>query len=165
MWDEGKDYVKDHKPLKTMELYEVGAIEFFGSYGVGGFPRGYAKNNANRNFYKEVRKSLEIQIPHLKDIEFYCQHYYDLSKDFKNCVIYIDPPYQGTKQYEYANAEKMDYTRFWNWVREISKDNFVFVSEQNAPEDFEVIWEKDVKRTMDNQNKFKATEKLFRLIT
>ena len=59
--------------------------------------------------------------------------------------------------------KKMDYERFWNWVREISKKNWVFISEQTAPDDFEVIWEQQVKRTAGKDNTFKAVEKLFRL--
>lgn len=41
----------------------------------------------------------------------------------------------------------MNYTFFWNWVRKISKKNFVVISEQNAPDDFDIIWEKEVTRT------------------
>lgn len=73
-----------------------------------------------------------------------------------------DPPYQGTKIYGYANQPKMDYEHFWNWVREISKNNYVFISEQNAPEDFEILWEQEVKRTTNKENNFRAVEKLFR---
>jgi hypothetical protein len=47
-------------------------------------------------------------------------------------------------------------------VREISKKNYVFVSEQTAPEDFEVIWEQEVTRTTNKENNFKAVEKLFK---
>ena len=79
----------------------------------------------------------------------------------KNAVIYLDPPYQNTKQYGYANQGKMNYTFFWNWVRKISKKNFVIISEQSAPDDFNVIWEKEVTRTTNKQNNFQATEKLF----
>lgn len=57
----------------------------------------------------------------------------------------------------------MDYEHFWNWVRELSKNNFVFISEQNAPADFEIVWEQEVKRTTNKTNDFKAVEKLFRL--
>ena len=56
----------------------------------------------------------------------------------------------------------MDYDRFWNWAREISKNNYVFVSEPTAPDDFEVIWKQDVKRTNGQNNNFKAVEKLFK---
>lgn len=56
----------------------------------------------------------------------------------------------------------MDYNYFWNWVRELSKTNYVFVSEQSAPEDFEVIWQREVKRTVGDDNNYNVTEKLFR---
>ena len=55
----------------------------------------------------------------------------------------------------------MDYEHFWQWVRDISKDNYVFTSEQTAPDDFEIIWEQEVKRTTNKTNDFKAVEKLF----
>ena len=56
----------------------------------------------------------------------------------------------------------MDYEHFWNWVRELSKDNYVFISEQSAPDDFEVIWEQEATRTMNKENDFRAVEKLFK---
>ena len=55
----------------------------------------------------------------------------------------------------------MDYTHFWNWIRELSKNNYVFVSEQVAPDDFEAIWTQDVKRTTNKENNFKTVENLF----
>ena len=55
----------------------------------------------------------------------------------------------------------MNYKHFWQWVRDISKDNYVFTSEQTAPDDFKIIWEQEVKRTTNKTNDFKAVEKLF----
>lgn len=72
-----------------------------------------------------------------------------------------DPPYQNTKSYGYANQPKMNYDEFWNWVRKISKDNYVFVSEQQAPDDFKIIWEKSATRTVNKENNYKAVERLF----
>ena len=161
LWDKGKEYVKDGVMPDDMTLAEIGAMEFFASFSNGGFPRGYAKNTAGRNYFKEARANMEKQAPNLKGIEFYQSNYYNLS-GFKGAVIYCDPPYANTKHYGYANQEKMDYTRFWNWVREISKDNYVFVSEQVAPDDFEIIWEMEAKRTNGKDNNFKAIERLFR---
>ena len=43
----------------------------------------------------------------------------------------------------------------------MSKNNFVFVSEQTAPEDFKAIWTQEVKRTTNKENNFKAVEHLF----
>ena len=163
MWDEGKAYVKDKQPLTTMSLADVGAIEFFGSYCNGGFPRGYAKNTTTRDYYKEAYNNLKKQSENLKDIVFKCQNYWELDENTKNAVIYIDPPYQGTKQYNYASEIKMDYNFFWDWVRKISQDNFVFISEQQAPEDFQEIWHHAAKRTTGTDNNFKTTERLFKL--
>ena len=162
LWDKGKAYVKDGKKPEDMSLAEIGAMEFFASYCNGGFPRGYAKNTSTRNYYSEAYRNMEKQAPNLKGINFLCQNYWDLSaENTKGAVIYCDPPYQGTKFYGYANQPKMDYQHFWNWVRDISKNNFVFVSEQTAPEDFKAIWTQEVKRTTNKENNFKAVEHLF----
>lgn len=160
LWDKGKAYVKDGIMPEDMTLDQIGAMEFFASYCNGGFPRGYAKNTVTRNYYNEAYQNMKKQAPNLKGIIFKCQNYWEL-EETKNCVIYLDPPYQGTKFYGYANQQKMDYDHFWNWVRDISKDNFVFISEQTAPDDFDCIWQQEVKRTTNKTNDFKATEKLF----
>ena len=161
LWDKGKGYVKDGIMPEDMPLAEIGAMEFFASFSNGGFPRGYAKNVAGRNYFKEARANMEKQAPNLKGIEFYQSNYYNL-RGLQGAVIYCDPPYANTKHYGYANQEKMDYTRFWNWVREMSKENYVFVSEQVAPDDFEIVWEMEAKRTNGEDNNFKAIERLFR---
>lgn len=160
MWDKGKDYVKKGIMPDDMSLSDIGAIEFFGSFSNGGFPRGYAKNSETRNYYQEAYNNFKKQAPLLKSVVFKCQNYWELD-NVENAVIYCDPPYAGTKHYGYANQPKMDYNVFWDWVRKISEKNYVFVSEQSAPEDFIPIWEKDVKRTVNKKNDFKATEKLF----
>ena len=160
MWDKGKAYVKDGIMPEDMSLADIGAIEFFASYCKGGFPRGYANNTSTRNYYEEARENLRQQAPNLKGITFKCQNYWDLDPNICNAVIYCDPPYQNTKFYGYTK-DKMDYNKFWNWVRNISKNNFVFVSEQNAPEDFKTIWEQEAIRTVNKSNDFKAMEKLF----
>ena len=162
LWDKGKGYVKDGVMPEDMSLAEIGAMEFFASFSNGGFPRGYAKNTTERNYFNEAYRNMEKQSFALKDIKFGCQNYWELDKGIKDAVIYLDPPYQGTKIYGYANQERMDYDHYWNWVREISKDNWVFCSEQQAPEDFEIIWEQDVKRTTNKTNDFQAVERLYR---
>ena len=163
LWDKGKGYVKDGIMPEDMTLAEIGAMEFLASYSNGGFPRGYAKNSETRNYFKEARNNLENQAADLKDIVFKVQDYKDF-EPVSGAVIYLDPPYQGTKFYGYANQEKMDYDHFWNWVRDLSKDNYVLVSEQSAPDDFETIWEQKVIRTTNKENNFKAVEKLFKYI-
>lgn len=162
LWDKGKGYIKNGIMPEDMTLAEIGAMEFFASFSNGGFPRGYAKNTETRNYFQEAYRNMEKQAPNLKGINFKCQNYWEL-EPIQGAVIYLDPPYQNTKHYGYANQAKMDYDKFWNWVREISKNNYVFVSEQVAPDDFEVIWTQQVKRTAGKDNNFKAVEKLFKL--
>lgn len=161
LWNKGKGYVKDGIMPEDMTLADIGAMEFFASFSSRGFPGGYANNVAGHDYFHERRANLEKQAPALNGIEFYQSNYYDLPM-LKGAVIYCDPPYAGTKGYGYAKQEKMDYERFWNWVRELSKENYVFVSEQSAPADFDMIWEMGARRTNDVNNKVRATEKLFR---
>ena len=64
-----------------------------------------------------------------------------------------------------ADSKKMsvDYIDFWDYMRELSKDNIVFISEEQAPDDFITIFEKQQQRTGDrNKDNVKiSTEKLF----
>lgn len=161
LWDKGKAYVKDGIMPEDMSLADIGAMEFFASFSSGGFPRGYAKNAKGRNYFQEGYRNLERQAPKLRGITFGCQNYWELEPT-EGAVIYLDPPYANTKHYGYANQAKMDYNHFWDWVRELSKKNYVFISEQTAPADFEVVWQKDVKRTAGQDNHYAAVEKLFR---
>ena len=162
MWDEGKAYVKDGIRSEKMSLADIGAIEFFASFSNGGFPRGYAKNSDTRNYYKEAYRNMREQAPRLKGIVFKAQNYWDLDPEkTSGAVIYCDPPYAGTKIYGYANQPRMDYNHYWNWVRELSKNNIVLCSEQTAPDDFEILWEQEATRTTNKTNDYKAIERLF----
>ena len=75
-------------------------------------------------------------------------------------VVYADPPYNNTTGY---GKTKFDSSEFWDYVRELSQTNLVYISEQNAPDDFVCLWEKPFTRTLDvnKDNQFKVTEKLF----
>ena len=46
-------------------------------------------------------------------------------------------------------------------MRDWSKNNIVIISEQNAPDDFEVIWEQPVSRSIKATDKSISVEKLF----
>ena len=151
---------------QEMELWRIGAIQFFGSYAHGGFSRGYADpaKNAPRDPYNETFRNMMEQAknPLYKDIEFMWSEYDKMGwVSYPGLVlVYCDPPYQGTKPYGYALETKFDYDKYWNWVREQSEDKIVICSEQNFPNDFQVIWERKVKRTTNKENDFQAVEKL-----
>lgn len=151
----------------TFTDWELGNIGFLASYNGRWFDGGYAKpgyeksTNRYRDYYREAKDNLLSQAPYLKDIEFVCRDYtYYNDMDIKGCVIYVDPPYQNTKQY--SNATSFDYDKFWQTMREWSANNIVLISEQEAPDDFTCIWEQEVSRSIKAYDKSKSTEKLFR---
>lgn len=118
------------------------------------------KEGTIRNYYDEAVRNINKQIEKLKDVEFINADYTHFS-DYENCLIYCDPPYQNTTQY--GTSKDFHYERFWDWVREMSEKNTVLVSEYNAPNDFECIYEKQLTTTLDKNSRKKDTEKLFTL--
>lgn len=157
---------------KKDERYEdwyIGAIGFLSSYNGRFFDGGYAQTNYSeskatgriivRNYYKEAKENIIEQLPRLKDIKLSNKSYNEIPLDIYNCLIYCDPPYKDTKQY--GVSKSFDYDEFWEWCRKMSKNNIVLISEHNAPDDFKCIWQQEVKRTIDNNKRVKAVEKLF----
>lgn len=151
------------------EDWEIGNIGFLASYNGRFFDGGYAKsgyeNTKNgkrfRDYYRESKDNLLKQAPMLKDIKFSVSNYKDLI--IGGALIYCDPPYANTKKY--GNAKNFDYDKFWNIIRYWSYNNIVIVSELEAPDDFECIWEQEVSRSIKSNDKSKAVEKLFVLKT
>lgn len=145
----------------------IGYVSTACSYG-GGVWKGYAKFNQKKNedhileAYNGLRKQVE-EFLYLKDTQFVnCS--YDERVFSKNvpCVIYCDPPYADTVRYR----SDFDHRTFWEWVRKMSRDgHYVYVSEYNAPDDFECVWEKKKPDGMSTSKKGKKqnlkTEKLF----
>ena len=149
------------------EDWEVGNIGFIASYNGRWFDGGYAKAGYEktknglrfRDYYREAKDNLMNQAPNLKGIEFRVCDYKRII-DPCGCVFYCDPPYANTKQYK--NAANFDYDEFWQTMRDWSKNNIVIISEQNAPDDFEVIWEQPVSRSIKATDKSISVEKLFK---
>lgn len=144
----------------------IGAVGFLASYNGRFFDGGYAgltqtKTGIIRNYYDEAKRNLIEQIPRLKNIKFKCCDYKDYDYNFKNVLFYCDIPYYGTKQYG-AN-KNFNYKEFWDWAERMSKKNTVIVSEHNAPDNWKCIWERGVKRTIDNNKRIDAVERLFEL--
>ncbi len=116
------------------------------------------KIGTQRNYYDEAVRNIIKQSLNLDGIEFLCTDYTYYS-NYKDAVVYCDPPYQGTTQYGLNNG--FDYDNFWDWVRSVSKDNIVLVSEYNAPLDFVSIYEKTLTTTLDKNSRKKDIERLF----
>ena len=133
-------------------------VGFSLSFG-GKYFSGYAdkyKNNKNENFLKEAIHSIQKIQPKIKNIQFNCQSYDKLSPN--NLLIYCDPPYQNTKypikyRIDTKKYDLFDNNKFWDIMRQWSQNNYVFISETTAPNDFIPIWEKKSHRSASQSEK------------
>ncbi len=146
----------------------LGNVGFLASFNGKGFNGGYANpvwektktGKRYRNYYEEACRNILKQVPDLESVELRCGDYRQFL-GVKKAVIYCDPPYQYTTGYN--SSKSFNHEDFWEVVRKLSKDNIVLVSEESAPEDFTVIWEKHVSRSINVSAKSMAVEKLFKL--
>jgi DNA adenine methylase len=121
---------------------------------------GYAQNKAGTNYAAQAKRSLLKKMETLKEATI---HNLDYRLVFipEDSVVYCDPPYKNTTGY--SNSDKFNHEEFWQYVRDMSRYNTVFVSELTAPEDFTAIWKKDINRILDKNktNNFSSQECLF----
>ena len=157
-WDIAKAIYRNESNL-TMEDWEVGAIMQLCSFNTRGFPGGYITNSTKDYHNRRQRCIEQASLINYQNISFLAISYEDIP-DYENCLFYCDPPYQGTKKYGYSYENQFDYEHYWDWIRKISKNNIVICSEQSFPDDFNIIWEQQVRRTVSARNDFKAIEKL-----
>lgn len=148
------------------EDWYVGAVGFLASYNGKFYQGGYGKpvyektktGLRYRDYHREARDNLLKQAPNLKGIQFLCCDY----KEFEphDMLIYCDPPYANTEQF--SNSKDFNYDVFWQTMRDWSQNNIVYISELQAPDDFECVWEQEVSRSINATDKSRAVEKLFR---
>lgn len=138
-----------------------GFVGFACSFG-GKWFGGYARDDKRgRNYTQTGKRGLIKKMAGLQNATFISMDYKDVIIP-NGSVVYADPPYANTTAY--GSEFKIDYDDFWDYMREISKNNIVFISEEHAPDDFECVWQKEVVRTLDKnlQNRPKKIEKLFK---
>ena len=143
----------------------IGYIGFSMSFG-GKWFGGYRRDKAGtkgciENMKTQSRRSYNAmlkQAEKLQDVIFYNVDYWMMYIPL-NSIIYCDPPYAGTTKYK----DGFDHDTFWQWCREMVRvGHTVFISEYNAPEDFECVWEKTVNNTLTKDTGSKqGIEKLF----
>ena len=154
--EEQYKYIRTHKDDDPVLAGFVGFGCSFGGKWFGG----YAKSSDRTNYTVQSKKSLLKDMASLQSAWFTNLDYRFVPIP-QNAVVYADPPYQNTTNYQ---NEKFNTVEFWNYVRLIAQTrHIVFVSEQAAPDDFVSIWEKPFTRTIDRNkcNQIKTTEKLF----
>lgn len=138
----------------------------FGADWNGGYARNVRKdkpnaellNSTTKSYCGQSKRNILKQLPNLKDVEFIHSSYQDLDIP-PNSLIYCDPPYEGATKYK----DDFNHAEFWEWCRTKAKQgHLVYVSEYNAPSDFECVYSSEINNTLNNTAKTtKATEKLF----
>ena len=168
----------EEKYLELKHTTKVSAMKAFVGFGLafgGRYFGSYApkyKNGKKENFLREASNSINKIRRHILNAKFHTKSY-DKWKPV-NKVIYCDPPYRNSKYpIKYRTGAKkydeFDNDAFWETMREWSKENYVFISEINAPDDFTCIFEKSSHRCVaqSTSTRFKnesishTTEKLY----
>ena len=136
----------------------------FGCSFAGKWFGGYAKDKSGRNYCLNAHNSILKKIENglLDNTKLLNDDYRNLNPH--DMIIYCDPPYKGTTQYDKNVVGEFNNNEFWDVMREWSKNNTVLISEYDAPEDFEIVWQKEVKLDIRDKNneKQQRVEKLFK---
>ena len=141
----------NNKTTIEFDLFTIAWIGYMASANGRFFEGGYSgisetKTGTSRNYIKESISNIQKQVPRIQDINFVCCSYEKLGIP-ENSIIYCDIPYENTKQYSFS--KKFNYTKFWQWCRDMTLlGHTVFISEYNAPNDFECIWQQEVKSSL-----------------
>ncbi len=137
-----EDY-QNAKKNQDKEPHVAGFIGFACSF-AGKFWGGYARDTeggGEGNYALRGHNSILNKMKTLMDSEFTCKDFTELN--YKNCLIYCDPPYKGTTPYYKKILGEFPYDKFIEWVKEQSKNNIVLVSEykHNVPEGAKIVLE------------------------
>ena len=143
----------------NLDDFMIGWIGWMGSYNGRFFDGGYSGKSSGRNYVDEQIRNTEKQISKIKGITFLNGSYDEIEYP-DGSIIYCDIPYKDTKQY--STSKGFNYDRFWQWCRDMCiKGHMIFVSEYNAPKDFECVWKKEITNAMNTTKTYKPIEKLF----
>lgn len=149
---------------QSVTLFSKGLIGFaliaysFGAKWCGGWSRGKNSKGGQRDYVAEQYRAAIKQKKNIQGVFFSIASYKELYIP-SDSVIYCDPPYEGTTKYK----DDFNHIEFWGWCRgKVKEGHKVFISEYNAPADFNCVWqhELNVSVAKDGGHK-KATEKLF----
>lgn len=164
-----EEYKKVKNNREQYEDWYVGLVGFcasFGSIYFDTYARAFKADKITpRDMPNEAIRNIIKQAPKLKNITFKCKNFLDIDKSqINNYVIYCDIPYKNTTKYK---TEQFPYEEFYEWCKEMSKNNTVLISEYDMPSDFTCIWQKESlvnfssKRAMKDKESKKRVEKLY----
>ena len=128
-----------NQSIPTAERGFIGSACCFGGVFFNGGFRAIVKL---RNYLEEGKRKLLQYKPHLEKVNFSSSSYDDLN--FSGKLIYCDPPYKNNK-FKTNYFQNFDHKKFWETMRQWSKNNIVIISELEAPSDFICVWTSNYK--------------------
>lgn len=156
-----KEEFEDIRANRTTNKYPKQLIAFVG-FGCA-FAGSYWRSYAGEIYASRSKKSVLKKAEHLKDVKYFCSDYKDLNPS--GCVIYCDPPYSDSFSYRITGIKgngKFNNKEFWELMEKWAENNIVYVSEYQAPDSFNCVFEKEVTmgvRTLKGNEK--RTERVF----
>jgi len=149
-----------HQMKSSKDPGMKGYYGFHLSFG-GKYFGGWRRDSKGKDYIKSGYKAAVRQSRKLQGVQLGYRQYDRLYIPEKS-IIYCDPPYKGTTEY---NVSKFDGIRFWEWCRQKTREgHIVFISEYNAPDDFECVWEMEMKSVLRLEEGKPVVERLFRYV-
>lgn len=135
----------------------VGFGSSFGGKWFGGYVR---DDRWESSLLTNSKRSLKRKVAALTDDVALLQSDYKYLDIPDRATVYCDPPYRNTQGY---HGTQFDSDEFWAWATALSERCVVLVSEYQAPEGWEAVWETERRSTLSSKdNKEIRTEKLWR---
>ena len=170
-----ESYKKNKKPSaqKSFVGYTLGfGGQYFGGKNIRTEKRSHGGKNFAVNYMKSKKKYLKELQPYFKSSKFSYKEKSVFDLDFKDTIIYCDPPYVSTvfRAKKIWNKEKEN--KFWNTIKkwlEPSKNNIVILSNSkrtNKMKGLRVkkIYEDDVGYGSWKPNSKKRKEMIFEVV-
>jgi len=153
----------DYKDMQSLQFLDgvtgiAGFSMSFGGKWFGGYRREKKGVADLANELTQTRRAKNLVLSQSKGLKgclFINSSYQYLDIPPKS-IIYLDPPYEGTTGYKGG----FSHPDFWDWARKKSQEGHrVFISEYNAPADFDCVWSKEIPNALNFDKK--NVEKLF----
>lgn len=126
--------VKANIGTNKYEDWYIGYVGIIGSYGGWWFERHTPYYENQLWEYLDILRDRDIES--LKNIIFNTVEYDNVVIE-NNSIVYCCAPCLGTNNYM---TGKFDFNKYYDWLKEISKNNLVLISEYSMPHGFKEIY-------------------------
>ena len=155
---------QEYLHLKTAAPSPIRGFAGFGCSFGGKWFGGFAKGSPGRDYALGSYRTLMRKWEELRDLDLTFEWGgFSEAGVTERDVVYCDPPYESSTGY---STGEFNHTAFWATARNWAETGaHVYVSEFNAPAEWECIWEKSRKVGLGEQSGARYEEKVDRLFT